>query len=112
MTDASKSFCSEVNFQLKAEEVQGLPGEGSSAAYPPPTLQPVLQPTSWPQQFKPSSPPPVTSILSMSLLGLRNQSHLLLSLLKDQFCVLGCLVSFQIGIDVHEDIIEGGDGNS
>ena len=61
ITDASMSFCSEVNFQSKAEEIQDLPGEEFSTPYPPPIPQSVQQLTSWPQPVEPS-PPPVSSI--------------------------------------------------
>jgi len=101
------------NFWLKAEEIWDLPGEGSSVPYPLPTPQPVLQLTSWLQWFEPSSPPLFSSDPpDISSWASANQSHLLLSLPENQFHILGHLVSFQIGINVHEDTIEGGDGNS
>jgi len=50
-------------------------------------------------------------LLPTSLPSLSDQSHLLLSLSEDHFHVLGCLISFRIGIDVHEDIIKSGDNS-
>jgi len=51
----------------------------------------------------------VTPLLPKSLPSLIHQPQLLLSLSKDEFCILGLLLSLMIRIDVHEDIVSNRD---